>query len=433
MKGDSLFSQRGLVALLAAEVVSTTGSQMTWLALPWFVLVTTGSATRTTLVVAAELVGLALLGLPGGKVLARLGARRTMLLCDGARAPMMAVIPALHFADALSFPALLAVAFALGCLSAPYFAAQKVVVPELLGEDEELVSRANALFQAATRTTILLGPVIGGVLIGVFGAANVLLIDAASYLVAFGLVAAFLPRTKPAPPEAEARGIMAGLRFLVGDRLLRVWWPTFALGDAAWTAFFITVPVLVVSRFGKEAAIAGWLIASFGVGALIGNALAYRVLIKRFDGLSIIAACIMGQALPLWLLPLPLPAWALSAAIVASGIANGLVNPSLHTISTLRIPPTLRPTVMTTAMVVWALVNPLGLFLAGPVLDAFGTTPVLVGFAAVQTAMMAVAALASTRERGRRRSEVTLAADADRAPASRNGEGAEAVDAAAGR
>ena len=75
----------GLRPLLAAEVVSTTGSQMTWLALPWFVLVTTGSATRTSIVVAAELAGLGLLGIPGGKLLARIGAWRTMVLADGAR------------------------------------------------------------------------------------------------------------------------------------------------------------------------------------------------------------------------------------------------------------------------------------------------------------------------------------------------------------
>ena len=44
---------------------------MTWLALPWFVLVTTGSATRMSVVVGAELVGLAALGIPGGAVLRR--------------------------------------------------------------------------------------------------------------------------------------------------------------------------------------------------------------------------------------------------------------------------------------------------------------------------------------------------------------------------
>ena len=88
-----MLRDRSILALLSAEVISTTGAQMTWVALPWFVLLTTGSATRTTFVAAAEVIGLALFGLPGGRVLGKLGARRTMLLCDGARAPLMAVIP----------------------------------------------------------------------------------------------------------------------------------------------------------------------------------------------------------------------------------------------------------------------------------------------------------------------------------------------------
>ena len=405
MSRRELFSQRGLVALLAAEVVSTTGSQMTWLALPWFVLVTTGSATKTSFVLAAELAGLALLGLPGGRVLGRLGARRTMLFCDAARAPVMLVIPVLHWSGGLAFPVLLAVAFTLGALSAPYFAAQKVIVPELLGEDEQQVSEANALFQAATRTTMLAGPVLGGVLIGAIGATSVLLVDAASYLASVLLVAAFVPRRPPVEQEPEHRQIRAGLRFLARDPLLRVWWPAFALGDAAWTAFFVTVPVLVLARFGHDPKIAGWLFASFGIGAVIGNAVSFRFLTRRFDGLAIFSMFIVVQVLPLWLLWLPLPAVGLSAALVVSGLGNGLVNPSLHSISTLRIPAPMRPTVMTTVMVLWALVNPLGLFVAGPILDAFGTTPVLIGYAAVQTVTMSAAAFVAVRERVRQRAE----------------------------
>jgi MFS family permease len=155
---------------------------MTWLALPWFVLVTTGSATRMTFVMAAELIGLGVLGLPGGKLLGRIGARRTMILCDGARAPLMLAIPVLHWTGALTFAALLAIAFLLGAVSAPYFAAQKVIVPELLGEDEQRVSEANALFQGATRVTLLLGPVVGGVLIAAIDATSVLVVDAAAGL-----------------------------------------------------------------------------------------------------------------------------------------------------------------------------------------------------------------------------------------------------------
>jgi MFS family permease len=91
-----ILRERSLVALLVAEAVSTTGAQMTWLALPWFVLTTTGSAGRMVLVVAAEAIGLALFGLPGGSVLARLGPRRMMMLSDGVRGPLTLLIPILQ-------------------------------------------------------------------------------------------------------------------------------------------------------------------------------------------------------------------------------------------------------------------------------------------------------------------------------------------------
>jgi MFS family permease len=397
VSATSVLRDRSLRALLVAEIVSVTGSQMTWLALPWFVLVTTGSATKMTLVMAAELVGLGALGLPGGKLLGRIGARRTMILCDGARAPLMLLLPILHWSGTLTFGALLAVAFLLGAVSAPYFAAQKVIVPELLGEDEQRVSEANALFQGATRVTLLLGPVVGGVLIAAVDAPTVLVVDAATYVVALALVGGFLPRRPPLASDEEDRGIRAGLRFLVREPVLRVWNVAFALGDAAWIAFFAAVPVLVLDRFDADPRIAGILFAGFGLGAVIGNAIAYRYLLKRVDGMRLIATCIMGQAIPLWLLTLEIPAAAMCAVLVASGVANGLVNPSIHSLMTLRIPPGLRPTVMTTMMLVWAAAYPLGLFAAGPMLDALGAQPVLVAFAAVQTVTMGIVALVSAR------------------------------------
>ena len=45
MSRTELLRERSILALLVAEVVSTTGAQMTWLALPWFVLVTSGSSS----------------------------------------------------------------------------------------------------------------------------------------------------------------------------------------------------------------------------------------------------------------------------------------------------------------------------------------------------------------------------------------------------
>jgi MFS family permease len=227
-------------ALLAAETISTSGAQMTWVALPWFVLTTTGSATRMSVVIAFEAIGIALAGFLGIRVLNRLGARRTMLLCDACRGPLMLAIPLFHWAGGLSFGVIAAVAFAIGAFTAPHFAAQRVIVPELVGEDEGVVSQASALFQGANRVTLLLGPPLAGVLIGFIGAPAVLVVDAATYAVSVFLLAVFVPATKPLPPaEEEDRGFRAGLRWAGRDPLFRAWRFSLIVGDMAWQAIFI--------------------------------------------------------------------------------------------------------------------------------------------------------------------------------------------------
>src|SRR3954452_13791276 len=127
----SLLRDRRLAALLVAEVISSVGTQMTWLALPWFVLRTTGSPQRMTWVLIAEVLPVAVLGFWGGAIAGRVGTRRTMLTCDLARVPLFAAIPALHAAGALPFPVLLALVAVSGVFLAPYFSVQRAVIPEL--------------------------------------------------------------------------------------------------------------------------------------------------------------------------------------------------------------------------------------------------------------------------------------------------------------
>jgi len=379
-----MLRDRRILALLCAETVSTTGSEMTWLAVPWFVLATTGSPTRMGFVVAAGVAGAALFGLPGGALLARVGARQTMLIADACRAPLVLAVPVLHWTGALSYPLLLAIVFAESAFFGPYFAAQRVVVPELLGEGEEVVGRANALLQGATRITLVLGPATAGVLIGVVGAATVLVIDAASFAVSFALIASFLPRTPPVVRAESTGGVFAGLAYVRRDPLLRAWGSMMVVIDASWLVLFAAVPVLVFEEYGRHAAIAGWLIGAFGAGALAGNVIAYRTL-RRFDSLTWASVGLLVEAVPLWLLPLPLPAVAVGAALCASGLANGLVNPALHSILTLRPPAAIRGKVMSALLTLSQVGGPLALLAAGPALGAFGARPVFAVVAAVQT------------------------------------------------
>jgi predicted MFS family arabinose efflux permease len=173
---------------------------------------------------------------------------------------------------------------------------------------------------------------------------------------------------------------------------------SFIVGDMAWQAIFIALPVLVVTRYDSDPRIVGAMFAAFGVGAVLGNTVAYR-LVKRLDGLTLIARVALAQALPLWVLVFDIPAWAAIAVLGASGLANGLINPSLHAIMTLRIPPELRATVISSFMTVFALAMPIGILSAGPLLDLLGVAPVFALCAAIQTLIMGLVAAASLRAR----------------------------------
>ena len=126
----------------------------------------------------------------------------------------------------------------------------------------------------------------------------------------------------------------AAVRFLIREPLLRIWGPALAIGDTAWTAFFVAVPVLVVARFVQPAR------SSAGCSRPSGSAPCSATR-SRSSGAphrrdAVIATFILGQALPLWLLTLQLPATAYAGALAVSGIANGIVNPRLHATMTLR-------------------------------------------------------------------------------------------------
>jgi MFS family permease len=400
MTRRALLRDRALLALLARDVVSTAGSQMTWVALPWFVVTTTGSATKMAIVVAVEAAALGIVGFAAGNVVGRLGLRRTMLVADACRAPLIAAIPILYAANLLSFPLLLVLVFAVGAFGTPSFVSKAAVLPEIVGEDEGVLGEANALLQAAMRIALVLGPVLAGVLIGVVGATTVLYIDAATFVVGFLLIALFVHVGGKTPDTEESRGLGAGVRFLLKDRLLRLWSIAIVAGDAAWLTFFVALPFLVLTRFGEQPAILGWLLGAWGLGAVAGSTLMFRF-VRQVDGLLVGSIGELAIVLPVWIFLVDPPAAVLVAAMFASGLANGLVNAPIWTIFTLRTPPALRPKAWAAIIATTSLIGPLALLVTGWALDSFGLTATLLVIVLVQTAAALLFTSAGLRERTR--------------------------------
>ncbi|MFI1154860.1 MFS transporter [Streptomyces sp. NPDC020817] len=377
---------RALTAVYVAGAVTALGTQMTMLALPWLVLETTGSATRAGLVFAGQVLPMALLGFAGGEVIQRLGARRTMVISDLARAPVVALIPLLQTLGALNLAVLMAIVTALGALAVPYHAAQRVLAMELLSPHARSLARANSALAGVTNGSAFVGPALAGALIPLVGTTSVIWLDAAT----FAFSGLLLLRRVPAGgggaggSAAGPRGLWAGVRHLCGDWFLsRAMLSTVVFGLMLRTQM-ITMPVLAFTRFEGDARVGGLLIAAYGAGGLVGSVAAY-VLAARVAPVRLACTALVCVALPLWTLLVPVPASVLVAAVGLSSAAAPLANAPLMGLLSARLPDGFGPKVLQAVVTISTLAGPLGFLAAGAVLDRAGVAATLWGVAALAT------------------------------------------------
>jgi MFS family permease len=366
---------RTIAALVLAEAVSSTGSAMTFVALPWFVLVTTGSATKMSVVLAAEILPMALFGIPSGAVVGRLGARVSMLVADLARAPLVALVPILHWTGHLTFPLLVAVVFLLGIFTAPYIASQRSILPEVLGDDERVVAKASGLFGGAQHLPIVVGPAIAGVLIGWLGTAPLLVVDGGTFLFAFVVVLGFVRGGRPVAHDDGSRGVLAGVRYLARDPLLGPLTLTIIVLDGAANAISVAVPLLAYTRYGRDPHVAGWIFTAFGIGAIAGSVAVVKLL-DRFRALHLASFGIIAATLPLWIVVAPVPWAVVGAAVVVCGLFVPLINAPIMGMITTRPPVALRAKVMTAVMAASGSGGPVGRLLVGPLYRWHGNAAV---------------------------------------------------------
>jgi MFS family permease len=360
-----------LLALTTAELISQLGSSLSALALPWFVLVTTHSTSRMGVVFAVELLPFVLFGLHAGVVVDRLGPRTTMLVSDLARAPVIALVPLLHAIGGLSYGLILAVAFVHGAFSTAYFTCQRAMIPAIVGTDEQSVARANTLLEGATNFTSFAGPALAGVLIGFLGPANVMWIDAGSFLASFVLVGAFVRIVREVHEREESGGVLAGLRYILRDRFVgRAVLSPFLFG-AAFPLVFASFPVLAFREYHHNPRVAGLLFAAYGGGTVAGSFVTYAVL-ARFKATSIATFAAVVLAAPFWLLVPHVPLAAFVVAMAIIGFGNPMTNAPYFGILTTRVPPALFPKVLQAIIVSNQVIRPAAYAAAGFLFASLG-------------------------------------------------------------
>jgi predicted MFS family arabinose efflux permease len=258
-----------------------------------------------------------------------------------------------------------------------------VLMPDLVGEDEALVARANALFQTITQGTGVFGPIVAGILVGLAGAATVIVVDAATFVVSGLIVVACVRRDEAPEEDHDASGVLAGLRFLVADSLLLPLVVAALLLSLAHESLVGMLPVLAFQRFGHASA-AGVIFAADGVGSVCGSAMVMR-LGDRVAARRLIGGSALLMSIALWPLGFRLPLGAVAASMFVFGVGSMLFVPPLVSLLTLRAPKATRPKLLTAYVTVMTLAGPVGLAAAGPSVQAFGLRAVFVGIASTFT------------------------------------------------
>jgi MFS family permease len=261
--------------------------------------VKTGSALLTGLLGAVELVPLIAMALLGGAVADRFDRRRLLLLDQGALVLIASALAACTFAGWTPVAALYVLAGLLAGFGAVQSVVRTAMIPGLAGP--ELLRPALALNFALSQLTMVVGPALGGVTIGLLGVGAAYTADALSCLAMVGAAAAM----RPQPPDHVVD--RPGIRRSIGEGVGYVWRTKALKASFATDLMAMTFgmpravfPVLAVSVYHAGAAGTGLLYASVAAGGTV-TALASGWLgrARRLGRILLVAVAVWGAAVAL--------------------------------------------------------------------------------------------------------------------------------------
>lgn len=273
----TVLRQRNFALLWFAGLISILGDWMLRVALPITVYQLTGSAVATAGIVIAGLLPSVIFGSIAGVFVDRWDRKRTMVLANLIRAPVLLLL--LIVDSAGDVWAVYVVAFVGATLGQFFSPAENALLPELVGP-EHLIP-ANALNTLNNNLARLIGPAVGGVVAGWYGLRGVVVADAASFLIAAAMIALIAAPTRPPREIRETGGIgsrfatlrdewIEGMRLIRRNRSLGIVFGVYAISGFGEGLIGAAFPVYVSDVLNGGPQEAGWLMSGQAVGGLIG-------------------------------------------------------------------------------------------------------------------------------------------------------------------
>jgi predicted MFS family arabinose efflux permease len=371
--------QPEFLKLWAAQSISQLGDQIALLALPLVAVITLdASAAEMGVLTAAELMPHLLFSLFAGVWIERSQSRRRlMIVADVARALLLASVPLAAAFDLLTFAQLLGVAFAVGTFTVMFDISWPTLMVTVVPRENFV--EANSKFSLSRSISFIAGPSIAGFLVQLVTAPVTLLLDAISFVGS----ALFLGRIRAEEPpvdedgrESIASSLRTGLRFVLGDELVRAQLACVATINFFNFVFWAIFVLYATKELGVSPGVLGLALGAGAIGGIVGALIAVRL--ERLIGIG--RAFTVGAVLfplPLVLVPLAsgselVIAGMLAAAEFLSSVGVMILDVNGNSMNLMRTPHRLRSRMVGSSRFVNYGVRPIGALVGGALGTAIG-------------------------------------------------------------
>lgn len=367
------------------RLVSLIGSGVQSLAIPLYILDLTGSGTIMGTFMVITMLPRILFGPIAGVLGDRFNRKMIMIYMDFARGAAILAMAALAGANSLTITVLFIFQLLISTFDISFDPATAAMLPDIIDSDKLL--RGNSILGAINSLSYIIGPVLGGILYGMFGIEAVLILNGASYIAS--AISEIFIRYQQTTEKGKIslksvfKDVVEGVGYMrkINGLILVI---VFAmLSNFLLSPFFSVVfPFFARTIVGFTSEQYGFLQSGWVVGVLIGNVILGTLLSKKRQG-NLFAMGLTAETLILFLLTvfffpyfIDLFGWAswryfaaLGLPILVTGIFNAFVNTPLNTLFQKIVPTNYRSRIFSVISILAQIATPLGAAIYGFAVD----------------------------------------------------------------
>ncbi|MHC9541433.1 MAG: MFS transporter [Vulcanimicrobiota bacterium] len=364
---NTLLKNRNFLLLWAGQSVSGLGTWINYIGLNAYIYHIYGSGKLLGIFLVIRLIPSVFFGSLGGVLADRFDRKTIMLICDSLRAIMV-----LAFIFSTGLTEFFVIGFLLSALDKIFTASFGSMVPDIV--EKENLMQANSLNRMSSSVITVIGPALGGMLIGFWGYKVVFIVDALSFVFSVTTLLCISAGVKEAALKKEHPPLMQEFRetalFLAGSTLLLTTLFLRFLDGIGSGTYNAVLPVFGLKAVGLKGSFYGYLIAFWGAGTFIGS-MAVTFFQKRlkiplihlYCGAMVVMAFGMGFTFrfDLW--------YCAFISIFIGGFGDGISSVIFMTFLMEKPPAHLRGKIFGTVSALLYMMVGIGTYLAGLLLD----------------------------------------------------------------